>query len=81
MAHTKSGGTSRQKGQRNPKYLGIKVSGGQTVTTGSILVTQNGTQYRPGKNVGLGRNFTLFALINGIVKFAKLRGKRVVNVV
>lgn len=81
MAHTKSGGTTTQKGQRNPKYLGLKVSGGQPVITGNIILTQNGTQFHPGKNVGQGRNYTLFALKPGTVKFAKLRGKRVVHVV
>ncbi len=69
MATNKGGGSSRNGRDSNPKYLGVKAYGGQRVTAGSIIVRQRGTRFRPGFNVGLGRDHTLFALIPGIVKF------------
>ncbi len=82
MAHTKSGGSkASQKTQRVGKRLGLKVSGGQRVIAGNILIRQRGTQYHPGVNVGLGRDFTLFALANGVVNFSVARGRRLVSVV
>lgn len=81
MAHTKSGGSkASQKTQRVGKRLGLKVSGGEKVLAGNILIRQRGTKYHPGNNVGLGRDFTLFSLINGIVQFSVARGRRLVSV-
>jgi len=81
MAHTKSKGSARQKGNRTGKRLGLKVAGGQAVRNGNILVRQRGTVFHPGKNVGLGRDFTLFALADGIVKFGVRQGRKVVSVI
>lgn len=79
MAHKKGQGSSRN-GRNSPgQRLGLKAFGGQFVTTGSILVRQRGTKYLPGRNVGMGRDDTLFALIDGTVMFD--RGGRRVNVV
>ena len=69
MAHKKGVGSSRNGRDSKPKMLGVKRADGQTVTAGSILVRQRGTRIHPGRNVGLGRDFTLFALIEGKVKF------------
>ncbi len=81
MAHTKSGGSkASQKTRRIGKRLGLKISGGQKVIAGNILVRQRGTQYHPGVNVGLGRDFTLFSLVDGIVQFSIARGRRLVSV-
>ena len=70
MAHKKGVGSSKNGRDSNPKYLGVKRFGGEVVSAGSILVRQRGTKFRPGENVGVGRDFTLFALVNGTVKFA-----------
>ena len=77
MAHKKGGGSSRNGRDSNPQYRGVKAYGGQFVTAGSIIVRQRGTKFHPGKNVGLGRDDTLFALADGIVEFL---GNRRVNV-
>jgi len=69
MAHKKAGGSSRNGRDSQAKRLGVKVYGGQTVTAGSILVRQRGTVVRPGDNVGIGRDHTLFALVDGAVGF------------
>jgi large subunit ribosomal protein L27 len=69
MAHKKGVGSSRNGRDSNPKYLGVKRYGGQTVTAGSILVTQRGTRFHPGKNVRRASNDTLFALVDGVVRF------------
>lgn len=79
MAHKKGQGSSKNGRDSNSKRLGIKVYGGQTISAGGIIIRQRGTRYHPGRNVGLGRDFTLFALKPGIVTFDK-GGKRV-NVV
>lgn len=70
MAHKKGQGSTRNGRDSNPQYLGIKAYAGQTVTTGSIIVRQRGTKFKAGKNVGLGRDDSLFALADGVVKFA-----------
>lgn len=81
MAHKKAGGSSRNGRDSNPKFLGVKKFGGETVVAGNILVRQRGTKWYPGKNVGLGRDHTIFALVDGNVKFNKGRGgKTFVNV-
>lgn len=80
MAHKKSGGSTRNGRDSKSKRLGIKRHDGQEVTSGSILVRQRGTRFHPGANVGVGRDFTLFALTDGVVKFspyAKGRRKQV----
>ena len=69
MAHKKGGGSSRNGRDSQPKMLGVKRYAGQTVNAGTILVRQRGTRIYPGNNVGVGRDYTLFALIDGIVKF------------
>ena len=69
MAHKKGGGTSRNGRDSQSKRLGVKRYAGQSVNAGTILVRQRGTRIYPGNNVGVGRDYTLFALIDGIVKF------------
>ena len=71
MAHKKGQGSTRNGRDSQSKRLGIKATDGQFVTTGSILVRQNGTKWHPSKNVGVGKDYTLFALIDGIVIFKK----------
>jgi large subunit ribosomal protein L27 len=70
MAHKKAGGSSRNGRDSNAKRLGVKRFGGQLVSAGSIIVRQRGTQFHPGDNVGIGRDHTLFAKVNGYVRFA-----------
>jgi len=71
MAHKKGQSSSRNGRDSNPKFLGIKAYGGEEVSSGSIIVRQRGTRFHPGKNVGCGRDFTLFALVDGTVEFKK----------
>jgi large subunit ribosomal protein L27 len=71
MAHKKGGGTTRNGRDSESKRLGVKMYGGQAINAGSIIVRQRGTTVRPGANVGMGKDHTLFALINGTVKFVK----------
>jgi large subunit ribosomal protein L27 len=71
MAHKKAGGSSKNGRDSNPKRLGVKRFGGQWVKAGNILVRQRGTKFHPGQNVGLARDHTLFALMDGIVQFKK----------
>jgi large subunit ribosomal protein L27 len=81
MAHKKAGGSTSNGRDSNAKRLGVKRYGGQRVTGGSIIVRQRGTKIHPGTNVGLGRDFTLFAMIDGEVKYEwKAKGKRRVSV-
>ena len=72
MAHKKGGGSSRNGRDSNAQRLGVKRFGGQTVTSGSILVRQRGTKMHPGTNVGIGSDDTLFAMIDGVVKFERM---------
>jgi large subunit ribosomal protein L27 len=76
MAHKKGVGSSRNGRDSNPKYLGVKRFGGERVVAGNILVRQRGTKYHPGKNVGRGNDDTLFALVDGVVKFEHKDKKR-----
>lgn len=69
MAHKKGAGSTKNGRDSNPKRLGVKRFGGQKVNAGNILVRQRGMNFRPGVNVGCGKDFTLFALIDGVVKF------------
>ena len=75
MAHKKGMGSSRNGRDSNPQFLGVKAAGGQSVTAGSIIVRQRGTKFHPGKNVGMGKDDTLFALVDGVVEFSD-QGKR-----
>jgi len=70
MAHKKAGGSSRNGRDSESKRLGVKRYGGELVTAGSIIVRQRGTKFHPGTNVGLGKDHTLFAKVNGTVQFA-----------
>ncbi|MCM8745285.1 50S ribosomal protein L27 [Thermomicrobium sp. CFH 73360] len=81
MAHKKGGGSTRNGRDSRAKRLGVKRFDGQFVHAGSVLVRQRGTVFRPGRNVGIGRDFTLFALVDGFVKFEPIsRDKRRVSV-
>ncbi len=71
MAHKKGQSSSRNGRDSNPQYRGIKLYGGQTVRAGGIIVRQCGTKWKPGKNVGLGKDFTIYSLIDGIVTYEK----------
>lgn len=71
MAHKKAGGSTRNGRDSNPKYLGVKRFGGETVKAGAIIVRQRGTKFHPAENVGCGHDHTLFAKANGQVKFYK----------
>ena len=73
MAHKKSGGSSRNGRDSNPKYLGVKKYGGEVVIPGSILIRQCGTKFHPGRNVMMGKDYTLFSVIAGVVKFDSRR--------
>jgi len=81
MAHKKGAGSSKNGRDSNPKMLGVKRFGGQTVKAGEIIVRQRGTKFHPGENVGLGRDHTLFALVQGAVAFLVRRGKSTVTIV
>lgn len=74
MAETKKGGV-HQLSPRPGKRLGLKKAGGQKVKTGNILIRQRGSKYHPGEGVGMGKDFTLYALRDGVLKFKKSRGK------
>ena len=80
MAHKKGGGSSRNGRDSNPQYLGIKAYAGESVKGGSILVRQRGTKFFPGMNVGLGKDYTLFAKVAGTVKFEGGTTRRKVSV-
>ena len=80
MAHKKGVGSSRNGRDSNPQMLGVKRFGGQFVTGGSILVRQRGTRFKPGPNVGLGSDDTLFAKIDGVVKFERKRDSRFISI-
>lgn len=73
MAHKKSAGTTKNGRDSNPKYLGIKLTQGDKAQAGSVIIRQRGTDTLPGKNVGMGKDHTLYALIPGTVKFSTKR--------
>ena len=82
MAHKKGEGSVKNGRDSQSKRLGVKIYGGQPAVSGNIIVRQRGTTYHPGKNVGLGRDFTLFALSDGVVEFKKSKAnKTIVNIV
>ena len=80
MAHKKGAGSSRNGRDSNAQRRGVKRYGGQAVRAGNILVRQVGTVFHPGNNVGMGRDFTLFALLDGTVRFAEKRGRQIVSI-
>lgn len=82
MAHKKAGGSAARQHQRvTGKRLGVKVFGGQKIKTGSIIVRQRGSKFHPGQGVGMGKDYTLFALIEGVVNFYQRQGRKYVGVV
>ena len=80
MSHKKGGGSSRNGRDSNPQYRGCKAFAGQTVPGGSILVRQCGNKFWPGRNVGQGRDFTLFAKIDGRIEYARSNGRSYIHV-
>ena len=76
MAHKKGVGSSRNGRDSNPKYRGVKKYGGERVIAGNIIIRQDGTKVHPGRNVGLGRDYTIYALVDGVVKFEHKNKKR-----
>jgi large subunit ribosomal protein L27 len=80
MAHKKSGGSAKNGRDSISKRLGVKRFGGEWIHAGSIIVRQRGTKFKPGKNVGIGKDDTLFALANGNVRFVTRRNKKFVEV-
>ena len=76
MAHKKGEGSVKNGRDSQSKRLGVKIFGGQPAIAGNIIIRQRGTQYHPGKNVGLGRDFTIFALTDGMVEFKKTKADK-----
>ncbi len=81
MAHKKGLGSSKNGRDSNAQRLGVKKFGSELVVAGNILVRQRGTKFLPGLNVGLGRDYTIFSLVDGHVKFTDKKGKKTVNVI
>jgi large subunit ribosomal protein L27 len=82
MAHKKGEGSVKNGRDSHSKRLGVKIYGGQSAIAGNIIIRQRGTVYHPGKNVGIGRDYTIFALTDGVVEFRKTRNdKTIVSVV
>lgn len=80
MAHKKGAGSTRNGRDSQPKYLGVKLYGGQFAITGNIIVRQHGTHFHPGENVRLGRDNTLYSVTDGVVHFTTSRGQKKVHV-
>lgn len=80
MAHKKGAGSTKNGRDSNSKRLGVKKFGGEVVRAGNILIRQRGMRFKPGTNVGCGKDFTLFALIDGTVKFDSKDGKKRINI-
>jgi large subunit ribosomal protein L27 len=80
MAHTKAPGAVKGNRDSRAKRLGVKLYGGQKAEAGNILVRQKGTKFHPGKNVSMGKDFTIFSLISGFVNFRMLKGKKFIEV-
>lgn len=81
MSKTKGGGSTRNGRDSNAQRLGVKRFAGEKVTAGTIVLRQRGTRFHPGKNVGIGGDDTLFALVDGAVKFGERKGRRVIDIV
>ncbi len=80
MAHSKAGGTTRQQGNRRGRRLGVKLFGGEKVKTGNILVRQKGSKFHAGAGVKTGRDYTLYAIRDGVMKFIRRLGRQFVTV-
>ncbi|WP_448519195.1 50S ribosomal protein L27 [Rhodoflexus sp.] len=80
MAHKKGVGSSKNGRESESKRLGVKIFGGQQAIAGNIIVRQRGTKHHPGKNVGIGRDHTLFALVDGLVRFKRSKDRSFVSV-
>jgi large subunit ribosomal protein L27 len=80
MAHKKGAGSTKNGRDSNAKRLGVKKFGGENVIPGNIIVRQRGTRYKPGNNVGLGKDFTIYSLIDGKVTFENKLGRKVISV-
>jgi large subunit ribosomal protein L27 len=81
MAHKKAGGSSRNGRDSEGRRLGVKKFGGESVVAGNIIIRQRGTKWHPGRNIGMGKDHTLFALVDGVVEFRSTRGRASVSVV
>ena len=81
MSKTKGGGSTRNGRDSNAQRLGVKAFGGSEITAGTIIVRQRGTKFHPGKNVGKGKDDTLFSLVDGTVEFGQMRGRKSVSVI
>jgi large subunit ribosomal protein L27 len=81
MAHKKAGGSSRNGRDSDGRRLGVKKFGGEAVLAGNIIIRQRGTKWHPGRNIGMGKDHTLFALVDGVVEFKSSRGRSSVSVV
>lgn len=80
MAHTKAGGSTRQKGNRRGKHLGVKLFGGQSAASGNILVRQKGSKFLSGVGTRIGRDYSIYAVNEGTVKFSRRQGRQTVSV-
>ena len=80
MAHKKSGGSAKNGRDSNAKRLGVKKFGGEQINAGSIIIRQRGSKFKPGQNVGIGKDDTLFALSTGVVKFVTKNKRKIVEV-
>ncbi|MGY9073258.1 MAG: 50S ribosomal protein L27 [Acidimicrobiales bacterium] len=80
MSKTKGGGSTRNGRDSNAQRLGVKVFAGQTINAGGIIIRQRGTKFHPGRNVGIGKDDTLYATADGVVKFGFRRGRKLVDV-
>lgn len=81
MAHVKAGGVAKGNKDSQSKRLGVKIYGGQYAKPGNIIVRQKGTKVHPGLGVSMGKDYTIFSLVTGIVKFGQMKGKQTVSVV
>ena len=81
MSKTKGGGSTRNGRDSNAQRLGVKAFGGSDITAGTIIVRQRGTKFHPGKNVGKGKDDTLFSLVDGTVEFGQMKGRKSVSVI
>lgn len=81
MAHVKAGGVAKGNKDSRSKRLGVKIFGGQMAIPGNIIVRQKGTKFHPGEGVSIGKDYTIFATVEGIVKFSQRLGKQIVSVI
>lgn len=81
MAHTKAQGSVKGNRDSNPKHLGVKLYGGQKAAPGNIIARQKGTKFHPGKGVLMGKDYTIYSIIEGLVNFKTLKGKKYIEVI